>query len=80
MPKMISYGGELIRISPKDSKKLEYSKNNGSTWYQRHSGGNGVGGFIDLMDNGNELLATTEKGLCYSKDKGVSWYVRNRNN
>lgn len=24
---MIHYGGELIRISPKDSKKLEYSKN-----------------------------------------------------
>ena len=26
MPQMINYGGELIRISPKDSKKLEYSK------------------------------------------------------
>ena len=32
MSQMINYGGELIRISPKDSKKLEYSKNKGLTW------------------------------------------------
>jgi len=57
---MINYGGELIRISPKDSKKLEYSKNNGLSWNQRYAGSSSYGKFIDLMDNGNELLVTTD--------------------
>ena len=72
MPQMISYGGELIRISPKDSKKLEYSKNNGLSWNARCGGSGNYGKFIDLMDNGKEILATTEKGLFYSTNKGLS--------
>ena len=56
---MINYGGELIRISPKDSKKLEYSKNNGLSWNARCGGSGNYGKFIDLMDNGKEILATT---------------------
>ncbi len=32
---MINYGGESIRISPKDNNKLEYSKSNGLTWLVR---------------------------------------------
>jgi hypothetical protein len=79
MPQMINYGGELIRISPKDSKKLEYSKNNGLSWNQRCGGSSNYGKFIDLMDNGKEILATTEKGLYYSTNKGLSWNVRKRN-
>ena len=78
MPQMISYGGELIRISPKDSKKLEYSKNNGLSWNARCGGSGNYGKFIDLMDNGKEILATTEKGLFYSTNKGLSWNVRKR--
>ncbi len=78
MPQMINYGGELIRISPKDSKRLEYSKNNGVTWGQRCGGSSMYGRFIDLMENGNEILATTEKCLWSSKNKGVSWILRNR--
>ena len=74
----ISYGGELIRISPKDSKKLEYSKNNGLSWNARCGGSGNYGKFIDLMDNGKEILATTEKGLFYSTNKGLSWNVRKR--
>lgn len=35
MPMMISYGNEMLRISSKDSGKLEYSKNDGRTWNQR---------------------------------------------
>lgn len=35
MPTMINYGGEMIRISPKDNKKIEYSKNKGLTWILR---------------------------------------------
>ena len=47
MTQMISYGGELIRISPKDSKKLEYSKNNGLSWNAR-CGGSGNYGKLNL--------------------------------
>ncbi len=79
MSQMINYGGELIRISPKDDKKLEYSTNNGLSWLVRCNGSNLCGKFFDLMDNGNELLATTEKGLCYSKNKGLSWSIRRHN-
>ena len=50
MPQMINYGGELIRISSKDSKKLEYSKNNGLSWNQRCAGSSSYGKFIDLME------------------------------
>lgn len=74
---MISCGGELIRISPKDSKKLEYSKTNGRSWNVRFSGSGSCGKFVDLMDNGGELLATTEKGLFYSQTNGRSWNKRN---
>lgn len=79
MSQMINYGCELIRISPKDSKKLEYSKNNGVSWLQRFNGSGMVGNFLDLTDNGSELLATTEKGLFYSRNKGVSWLLRKKN-
>ena len=79
MPQMINYDGELIRISPKDSKKLEYSKNNGLSWNQRCTGSSSYGKFIDLIDNGKELLATTEKGLYFSTNKELSWNVRKRN-
>jgi len=78
MPQMINYAGELIRISPKDSKKLEFSKNNGLSWNQRCGGSSNYGKFIDLMDNGKEILATTEKGLFYSTNKGLSWNLRKR--
>ena len=78
MPQMISYGGELIRISPKDSKKLEYSKNNGLSWNARCGGSGNYGKFIDLMDNGKEILATTEKGLCnFIYGKGYDMWLEN---
>lgn len=32
MPIMINRGNELIRISLKDSKQIEYSTNQGRTW------------------------------------------------
>jgi len=35
MSTMIKLGNELLRINPKDSQKLEYSTNNGSSWYKR---------------------------------------------
>lgn len=77
MPQMIKYGDELIRISPKDNKKIEFSRNNGMTWITRCNN-NSTGGFLDLMDNGTELLATTQKGLYFSRNKGLSWILRKR--
>lgn len=78
MPMMISYGSEMLRISPKDSGKLEYSKNDGRTWNQRCSTNSSRGAFIDLVDAGDELLATCEKGLFYSKNEGRTWNLRHR--
>lgn len=60
---MIIVGNEMLRISPKDSKRLEYSPNQGRTWMSRFSGSTMVGSFQDLTDAGNELLATTDKGI-----------------
>lgn len=72
MPQMIMHGKDLIRICPKDNTILEYSNNQGATWKalcfsSRH--------YLDLMDSGNEILATTDIGLLYSAD-GRSWRVR----
>ena len=73
---MINLGKELLRISPKDARKLEYSTNNGLSWHQRCSSSSSTGEFIELMDNGKELLARTTKGLFYSRNNGLSWHKR----
>ncbi|MCK9339921.1 MAG: hypothetical protein PHQ33_03750 [Bacteroidales bacterium] len=74
---MIKFGEELIRINSKDARHLEYSKNGGTTWLVRYNGIT-CGNFYDLMDNGSELLAQTEKGLYYSKNKGITWLFRHK--
>jgi hypothetical protein len=73
---MIKLGNELLRINSKDSQKLEYSTNNGSSWYPRYSGSSSTGNFQDLTDSGKEILGTTSRGLYYSTNKGSSWYKR----
>lgn len=75
MSQMIIKDGEMIRISPKDNKKLEYSTTNGRSWSTRFSGSS-MGEFQDLNENGKELLAVTSKGLYYSTTKGRSWSKR----
>lgn len=75
MSQMIIKDGEMIRISPKDSKKLEYSTTNGRSWSTRFQGAS-MGAFLDLTDAGKEILAQTEKGLYYSTTKGRSWSKR----
>ena len=72
MPIMINRGKEMLRISPKDSKKIEYS------WIVRYSGSSNTGAFSDLMDAGKEILGTTDKGLFYSTNDGRSWICRKR--
>lgn len=79
MATMIRYNGQLLRISPKNPSVLEYSQNNGITWMTRYHGSPATGIFSDLMDNGNELLATTSKGLLYSRNGGTTWMIRKRN-
>ena len=36
MPMMIDLGKELLRINPKDPKKLEFSTNGGRMWMRRN--------------------------------------------
>lgn len=75
MSQMINRGNELIRICPNNENKVEYSTNGGRSWISRYSGSS-CGEFEDLTDNGNEILATTSKGLYYSTNEGRSWIKR----
>lgn len=75
MGQMINRGKELIRISPKQANKIEYSTNDGRSWITRYSG-TSAGDFQDLTDNGKEILGTTSKGLYYSTNDGRSWIKR----
>ena len=77
MAQILNRGKELIRINPKDSSKLDCSINDGRTWTGRFYGNASTGSFIDLTDNGKEILATTDKGLFYSINEGRTWNKRN---
>lgn len=78
MPTMINRGKELIRICASNTAKLEYSTNGGRSWITRFCGNSTTGQFSDLMDNGKEILGTTNKGLFYSTNDGRSWILRKR--
>ena len=76
MAQMIQHGSEIIRINTQKNT-IEYSKDGGRSWHIRFfniSGGKGI--FVDLFDNGSEILACTSKGNYYSKDEGHSWHRR----
>ena len=77
MAQILNRGKELIRINPKDSRKLDCSINDGRTWTGRFYGNASTGSFIDLTDNGKEILATTDKGFFYSINEGRTWNKRN---
>jgi len=72
---MVNRGKELIRISPKQPNRIEYSTNDGRSWSTRSST-NSYGDFIDLTDNGKELVAQTSKGFYFSKNEGRTWNRR----
>ncbi|AFL82999.1 hypothetical protein Belba_0336 [Belliella baltica DSM 15883] len=72
---MINRGKELIRISPTQPNKIEYSTSSGRSWMTRYVGST-CGDFLDLIDNGREILGTTTKGLYYSTSDGRSWMKR----
>ncbi len=76
MPIMIVLNKELLRISPKDAHRLEFSTNKGQTWLTRYVSGANIGEFKDLVDTGKELIATTSVGLCFSVNGGRTWLRR----
>lgn len=78
MPTMINRGKDLLRICPSNTAKLEYSTNSGHTWSMCFGGNTGVGHFSDLVENGKEILGTTDKGLYYSVNGGRSWSIRHK--
>ena len=69
MPKMISFGSEMIHINPAKNV-LEYSTNNGRSWVTRYTGSS-CGTFMDLL-----ILAVISKGIYYSTNSGRSWVLR----
>ncbi len=75
MSHLIQHGRELIRISPRDARKLEFSVNGGRVWLTRCIS-TIYGKFLDLNDSGNEILAQTEKGLYASRNDGRTWLRR----
>ena len=68
MAQMIQRGSELLRINTQKND-IEYSKDGGRTWHR-------YGSFIQLASDGQNILATTSKGLYYSKDSGRTWHRR----
>lgn len=78
MATMINCGKKLIRISPKDATKIEFSTNNGLSWIKCFNGQKNVGTFSDLSNNGKEILGTTDKGLFYSTNECLTWILRSR--
>lgn len=74
MPQIIINGREMLRINPANNK-IEYSTNDGRSWYNRFASSS-CGFFNDLLPYGKELLAATSKGVYYSTNEGRSWYSR----
>lgn len=76
MSKIINTGKEMLRISPKDARQIEYSKTDGQFWHLR--GGRQRFEFEELIVGGGEILAQTTDGLYYTKNNGLSWHIRRR--
>ena len=74
MAQLINYGREMLRINTQKNA-IEYSTNEGRSWLSRYTGSS-AGGFYDLFQYGNELLACTSKGIYYSTNEGRSWLSR----
>lgn len=77
MPTIISIeGGKLLRISPRDPRRLEYSTTQGRAWYDYTFCMNIT--FRELYEEGNLLMAVTDKGLYVSHNKGRNWVFRHK--
>ena len=69
---MVTFKNEVVRICPKNAKKIEASKNNGISWVSRYTSSY----IFQDLTVGNEILAQTDKGLYCSKNRGLSWVKR----
>ena len=74
MAQMIQRGKEWIRINT-IKNTIEYSKDGGRSWHIRFASSI-AGSFVDLFDNGSEILGCTSRGIYVSKDEGHSWHCR----
>ena len=74
MAQMIQRGKEWIRINTQKNI-IECSKDGGRSWHNRFTS-DFAGCFVDLFDNGSEILGYTSKGIFASKDDGHSWQSR----
>jgi len=74
MSLMLSYGGELIRYNPANSH-IEYSNNQGRSWYIRNDGSS-VGKVKSIVECKGELILCSDKGVFYSNNAGRAWYIR----
>lgn len=63
MPIMINRGKEMLRISPKDNKKIEYSTNQGRTWVIRYNGSCRIS---DSIEDAIVKICTVAKDLICS--------------
>ena len=75
MSKVLDLGKELVRISPQNTFRLEYSTNGGKTWLLRCTAPL-TGGFESLVNAGSELIAITAKGTYSSKTQGRTWVLK----
>lgn len=65
---LMAYGTELLACS---EKGVLFSSNRGITWGVRSVSHKD---FVEMMDAGNEIVATTQDGHIYfSTNKGVTW-------
>lgn len=74
MAQIINFGNELIRINT-EKNTIEYSLNQGRTWFARCASSS-YGDFIQLYFDGKNLMATTSKGVYYSTNEGRTWLKR----
>ena len=51
------------------------SSTEGKTFNPRYTG-SGCGQFLNLQDNGREIIATTSNGLYRSENEGKTWLKR----
>ncbi len=77
MDDVLKLNGEVFRICPIDSRKLEVSLDDGRTFSTRYHATQ-IGAFISIGIEDGKLIADTEKGICYSSNYGRSWLFKKR--
>ena len=74
MSSVLQFGDQLIRISPEDSKVLEFSTNGGQNWFPKEYKGKRLGNFKEIYLKKWTIVAVTDIGKRWSDNGGKSWY------